>query len=143
MPGSNHDVDASFMDTLPISVRDAGLELIRFSGLKDLLEMRLNGPNEFMRTNFDLDENQWVEVLDAVILTKISYFTIELNFPNRYIDKLIEIACFAYGFKSEDPVTLYQSTLPDHPQFASWIKNAIQIKQQNLHLEQNRPANSA
>lgn len=137
MPGSNHDVDASFMDALPISLRDAGLELIRFFSLEEMLDMRLNGPTEFLQSNFNLNQEQWNTVLNTVIITKVSYFQVELHFPNRYIDKLIEIACFARGLTSNNPVDLYQSTLADHPQFAEWVKNAIQIKQQNIRFEQN------
>ncbi|MDX1351383.1 MAG: hypothetical protein R3254_00105 [Thiomicrorhabdus sp.] len=137
MPGSNHDLDPSFMDALPISVRDAGLDLIRFYSLKQLIQLRLNGVEEFLQNRFKLSEEQWLKVLNAVILTKISYFQIQLNFPNRYIDKLIEIACFAYGMPRPDPIELYHSTLKDHPQFALWLKNAIQTKQQNLRHQNN------
>lgn len=132
MPGSNHDIDATFMDNLPIAVRDAALDLIRFSSLKDMLDYRLNGPSEFHKNKFKLNETQWNTTLNAVILTKVSYFEIEMNFPNRYIDKLIEIAAFAYGLGQLDPIELYQSMVSEHPKFAAWLKKAIQVKQQNL-----------
>ncbi|WP_040727681.1 hypothetical protein [Thiomicrorhabdus sp. Kp2] len=137
MPGSNHDLDPSFMDALPISVRDAGLDLIRFYSLKQMINLRINGVDEYLQNRFKLNEEQWLNVLNAVILTKISYFQIELHFPNRYIDKLIEISSFANGMASKDPIELYHSMLTDHPQFAEWIKNAIQIKQQNLRYQNN------
>lgn len=142
MPGSNHNVDASFMDALPLSLREAALELIRFYGLKKLLEYRLEAIDEFLKTQYKLTDEQWTTVLNAVILTKISYFEIELHFPNRYIDKLIEIACFARGLASNNPIDLYQSVLSDHPNFALWIKNAIQVKQRNIRFQNNLP-NSA
>jgi len=135
MPGSNHDVDASFMDALPIAVREAGLELIRFFSLEEMIDMRLNGPTTFLQDTFNLNEPQWHQVLNAVILTKVSYFQIELHFPNRYIDKLIEIACYAKGMNSNSPVDLYQSLVSEHPQFAQWVKKAIQIKQQNIRVQ--------
>jgi hypothetical protein len=72
--------------------------------------------------------------LDAVILTKVSYFELEVKFPNRYIDKLIEIIAFAYHMKSEDITELYQALINDHPQMAAWIKKALLIKQQNIKL---------
>ena len=134
MPGSNHDVDASFMDALPISVREAATDLIRFASLKDMLEIRQEGPTEFLQNRFNLNEEQWQQVVNAVILTKVSYFQVELHFPNRYIDKLIEIACYAHGMPSNDPIDLYQSVISNHPNFAVWIKHAIQIKQQNLRF---------
>ena len=134
MPGSNHDVDASFMDALPFSVREAATDLIRYASLKDMLEIRQEGPTEFLQSRFNLNQEQWLQVVNAVIMTKVSYFQVELHFPNRYIDKLIEIACYAHGMSSNDPIELYQSVLSDHPNFAAWIKNAIQIKQQNLRF---------
>mgnify|MGYP001094065824 CR=1 FL=1 len=134
MPGSNHDIDATFMDNLPLAVRDAALDLIRFSSLKQMLEFRFNGLSEFHKNKFKLDEEQWQKTLNAVILTKVSYFDIQLHFPNRYIDKLIEIAAFASGQTSYDPIELYQYMLSEHPKFASWLKKAIQVKQQNLRV---------
>ncbi|WP_051640779.1 hypothetical protein [Thiomicrorhabdus sp. Milos-T2] len=135
MPGSNHDIDASFMDALPFSVRAAAADLIRYSSLKDMLSFKLEGPSEFLKDRFPLSEDQWSAVLDAVILTKISYFKIEVNFPNRYIDKLIEIACYARGLSANDPMELYQSVLSEHPSFARWIKTAIQTKQANIRIQ--------
>ena len=137
MPGSNHDLDPRFMDALPISVRDAGLELIRLYTLEQMLELRVNGVSDFLRNRFKLNEDQWLNVLNAVIITKVSYFQIELHFPNRYIDKLIEIACFANAMPTKDPIELYNSMLTNHPQFSEWIKNAIQVKQQNLRFQNN------
>ncbi|HHS99475.1 MAG TPA: hypothetical protein ENK73_01330 [Thiomicrospira sp.] len=134
MPGSNHDIDSSFMDELPIAVRDAGLELIRYSNLKEMLEMRLEGITPLLESRFNLTQEQWQMVLNTVILTKVSYFQIEVNFPNRYIDKLIEIACFARGLSDANPLNLYQSVVAEHPRFAQWVKNAIKIKQQNIRL---------
>lgn len=134
MPGSNHDIDATFMDALPIVVRDAALDLIRFASLKEMLEYRLNGVSEFHQEKFKLDEEQWNSTLNAVILTKVSYFEIELHFPNRYIDKLIEIAAFANGQTTYDPIELYQCMLSEHPKFAIWLRTAIQVKQQNLRM---------
>lgn len=136
MPGSNHDIDASFMDALPISVREAATDLIRYSSLKDMLSYKLEGPSEFLKDRFPLSADQWSAVLNAVILTKISYFKIEVHFPNRYIDKLIEIACYARGLPTNNPMDLYQSVLSEHPNFANWIKTAIQIKQANIRLQQ-------
>ncbi|WP_321326188.1 hypothetical protein [Thiomicrorhabdus sp.] len=142
MPGSNHNLDASFMDALPISVREAGLELIRFYSLEKMLDLRINGIDDFLKERYKLKEEQWFQVLNAVILTKVSYFEIELHFPIRYIDKLIEIAAFARGLADPDPVNLYQSVLSDHPQFAEWIKKAIQIKQQNIRFQNNIPVSA-
>ena len=136
MPGSNHDVDASFMDNLPFSVRDAALHLIRNSSLKQMLEMVKNGPSERMKKNFHLTPQQWNQVLNAVILTKISYFQISLPFPNVYVDKLLEIAAFAYGMKGSNAAELHHAMLNEHPVFADWIKQCLLVKQQKALIQQ-------
>ena len=138
MPGNNHDVDASFMNELPFSVRDPALDLIRFSSLKQMLEMLQNGPNDFLKNNFELTPQQWNQVLNTVILTKISYFQISSQFPSVYIDKLIEIAAFAFGMKGANAAQLYQAMLTSHPNFADWIKNALLVKQQKTREQHNR-----
>lgn len=138
MPGSNHEVDASFMDELPFSVRDAALDLIRFSSLKQMLEMHQNGPTDYLQNNFDLSPQQWTQVLNTVILTKVSYFQISPLFPNVYIDKLLEIAAFAYGMKGSNAAELYQAMLNPHPQFAGWIKNCLLVKQQKIQMQNRR-----
>lgn len=137
MPGTSHNVDPSFMNRLPVSFQEPALELIRFSSLKDLLIMRTQGPSQFMRDKYSLDIMQWNILFNAVILTKVSYFQIEINFPNRYIDKLIEIAAFAYDAPNKNAAQLYQAMLSDHPYFAEWLKNALTVKQQNLKLASN------
>ena len=140
MPGSSHDVDPSFMDTLPLSIREPALDLIRFSSLKELLGIRLNGPSEKAKEQHPtLNREQWDQVLNSVILTKVSYFQIQLHFPNRYIDKLLEIAAFAYGMKGESIGELYQALIHEHSQMAAWIKNALMVKQQNLRYAQRNP----
>ncbi len=133
MPGTSHDVDPTFMDNLPLSIRAPALDLIRFSSLKELLTIRLDGPSQFSKEQHPtLSRDQWNRVLDAVILTKVSYFQIEQHFPNRYIDKLIEIAAFAYGMKGENIGELYKALIHDHPQMAEWIKNALLVKQKSI-----------
>lgn len=138
MPGSNHDIDASFMDELPLSLRDAALDLIRYSSLSQMLEMVKSGPSQHLSNQFSLTPQQWNQVLNAVILTKVSYFQISLQFPNVYIDKLLEIAAFAYGMKGSNAAELYQSTLNEHPVFAEWVKNSVLIKQQKSRMQQNQ-----
>ncbi len=140
MPGSSHDVDPSFMDTLALSIREPALDLIRFSSLKELLTIRLDGPSQLSKEQHpNLTREQWNKILNAVILTKVSYFQIQLHFPNRYIDKLIEITAFAYGMKGENIGDLYQALIHDHSQMAAWIKNALQVKQQNIKYAQRNP----
>ncbi|MDG6777190.1 hypothetical protein QCB44_00575 [Thiomicrorhabdus sp. zzn3] len=130
MPGSSHEVDPTFMDELPLSVRDPALDMIRYATLKEMLLMRINGPTSYYRERYSLSEEQWTLVLNAVLLTKISYFQITMDFPNAYIDKLLEIAAFAAGLPGQDAAGLYKAMVNDHPMFADWIKRCLIVKQQ-------------
>lgn len=136
MPGSNHDIDASFMDALPFSLREAALNLLRYSSLSQMLEMVRNEPSDYLGSQFSLTSQQWNQVLNAVILTKISYFQISLEFPDVYINKLLEIAAFSFGMSGSNPAELYQAMLNQHPVFAEWIKKSLMIKQQKTRLKQ-------
>lgn len=140
MPGSSHEVDATFMDELPFSVRDPALDLIRYAALKDMVKMRLNGPSLFYQDRYRLSRPQWDLLLNAVILTKISYFQINAYFPNTYIDKLIEIAAFAAGKKGASAMELYQDMVLDHPVFAEWLKSCMLVKQQKARAASTHQA---
>lgn len=138
MLGSSHDIDPSFVNNLPLILRDPASALIRVTSLKTMLEMRQNPSGHFLYNDFQLTHSQWQTTLNAAILTKVSYFEIELGFPNIYIDKLIEITSYAYGLPNKSGSVLYQSMIEEHRQMAAWIKKALLIKQQNLRRNQTR-----
>ncbi|WP_373017498.1 hypothetical protein [Thiomicrorhabdus sp.] len=131
MPGSSHEIDPTFMDDLALSLRDPALDLIRFSTLKEMITMRKEGPTKYYSEKYgNLSHDQWQTVLNAVILTKISYFQISEHFPNAYIDKLIEIAAYAFHMQGCNELDLYQAMMQNHPMFANWIKKCLVVKQQ-------------
>lgn len=132
MLGSSHNIDPSFLNNLPLSLRDPASAIIRIASLKTMLEMRNDPKCHFLYHDFQLTQTQWKVVLNTAILTKVSYFEIEQGFPSAYIDKLIEIASYAYGLPNKPAPVLYQIMLHEHPQMANWIKKAILIKQQTL-----------
>lgn len=138
MLGSSHNVDPSFVNNLPLALRDPAAALIRISSLKTMLEMRNTPSCHFLYNDFSLSNNQWQTVLNATILTKISYFEIEIGFPTVYIDKLIEIIGVICGLPNKSGTVLYQALVHEHHQMATWIKKATLIKQQNLKRNQIR-----
>jgi len=138
MLGSSHNIDPSFVNNLPITLRDPASALIRVTSLKTMLEMRHDPSCHFLYGDFQLTHDQWQTALNAAILTKISYFEVELGFPNVYINKLIEIAASAYGLPNKPAPVLYQAMIHEHHQMADWIKNTLLIQQQNLRRSQAR-----
>lgn len=135
MPGSSHDVDPSFMDAVPLAMRDPALDMIRYASLREMLLMRQEGPSDYYRNKYSLTPSQWQFVLNAVILTKVSYFQITTDFPDAYIDKLVEIAAYAHGVPGSRAQDLYQMMLNDHPIFANWLKTCLVVKQQKARQQ--------
>lgn len=128
MPGRNHAVEAGFLDALPNSYRDAAADLLHFYRLSQLLDMRLNGVYTEVAKRFDLKEIQWMEVLDAVILTKVSYFDVSMQMSPKQINKLIEIAAFALHHPGANLSELYQLVAKDYRFFADWLKHVQDVR---------------
>ncbi|VAW47304.1 hypothetical protein MNBD_GAMMA04-538 [hydrothermal vent metagenome] len=140
MLGSSHNIDPSFVNNLPLNLRDPASALIRVVSLKDMLKMRQDPSCHFLHGDFQLTNAQWQTALNAAILTKVSYFEIEIGFPNVYINKLFKIASYAYGLPNKPAPVLYQAMIHEHHQMAAWIKKALLIQQQNLRRSQTREA---
>ena len=138
MLGSSHNIDPSFVNNLPLALRDPASALIRVASLKTMLQMRQDPSCHFLYEDFQLTNTQWKTALNAAILTKISYFEIELGFPSVYINKLIEIASYACGLPNKPAPVLYQAMIHEHHQMAAWIKKAVFIQQQTIRRNQAR-----
>lgn len=141
MIGTNHMVEAGFMDKLPFTHRDAALDLLKFFRLKQLVEMRQTAPTLELRKRFNLTSDQWTEVLNAIILTKLSYFTISMSYPNTYINKLLEIAAYALGTPGSSLGEMYAKTEKEFPFFARWLKSAHDVKLLKYRQAQKNNAN--
>lgn len=122
MPGRNHDVEAGFLDSLPNSLRDASADLLHFYRLKQLVEMRQNGVPPSVEKRFDLKKDQWEEALDAVILTKVSYFEVSTQMSPRHINRLLEIAAYALNMPGAGLGSIYEKVEKDYTFFADWLK---------------------
>lgn len=129
MPGTNHDTESGFMDALPISLRDASVDVLQNYRLKQLIEMKKMGPNDYLKEHFpQIKLMQWIQIFDAVILTKVSYFTIDTSFPIAYIDKLIEIIIFSFNRQQSNIRVIYTQCQKDYPYFADWIKKTLGVR---------------
>ena len=137
MPGTNHDVEAGFMDELPFPLRDAAVDLITYSTLREMLDIFIHGPTPFLKRKFEHTEKEWRQLSRAVLLTKVSYFELNPLFPNRDIDRLCDIAVYAYGQADGDLVSLYHEVVNKYPYFADWLKSVIEVKQQKLRIQKN------
>lgn len=138
MPGRNHPVEAGFLDTLPNSQRPAAADLLHYYRLKQLIEMRRQGVYPELQKRFDLKTTQWFEALDAVILTKVSYFDVTLQMSPRHINKLLEITAFALNDPGATIGEMYKRVEKDYTFFAGWIKNVHEVRQQLIRQAKNQ-----
>lgn len=128
MPGRNHTVEAGFLDALPNSQRPAAADLLHYYRLKQLVEMRKNGVFPELLSRFELRDEQWLEALDAVILTKISYFDVSTNMSPRHINKLLEITAYALHRPGASLGEIYKQVEKDYAFFAGWLKQVHSVR---------------
>lgn len=141
MPGTNHETESAFMNALPLLLRDASVDALHNYRLRQLINMKTSGPASFLRKTFpEITHAQWLEIIDAVILTKVSYFQADITFPVKFIDKLIEITVYAFQNTSQEEEvnirSIYQTALKEYPFFANWIKKTLEVRQKKLKLLQ-------
>lgn len=128
MPGRNHSVEAGFLESLPNSLRPAAADLLHYYRLSQLITMRKEGVFEDLKERFDLKELQWIQALDAVILTKVSYFDVSTLMTPKHINKLLEIAAFALHEPDASLGELYKRVEKDYVFFADWLKQVHDVR---------------
>lgn len=134
MPGRNHTIEAGFLDELPVSLRAPAADLLHFYRLKQLLDMHFNGVDDYLSKQFSLSPTEWQKVLDAVILTKVSYFEVTPQMSPKHINRLIEITAFALHEPKPTLAGLYKQVERHYPYFASWLKNIQHVREDILKI---------
>ena len=127
----NQDYAETFMDSLPNPLRKATIEVFNFYNLKQMLAMRLEGPNTILVERYSLSEDEWLRIFNMSILTKLSYFNVSYGFPNRYIDRLIEISAFCLNLPKQSPQDLAKIVAHEHPAFSDWLMHIARVQQYN------------
>jgi len=134
MPGRNHTIEAGFLDELPVSLRATAADLLHYYRLKQLLEMHFKGVDGYLSNQFALSPTQWQKVLDAVILTKVSYFEVTPQMSPKHINRLIEITAFALHEPKPTLSGLYKQVERHYPYFASWLKKVQTVREEILKI---------
>ncbi|MFA6699081.1 MAG: hypothetical protein WCS28_02830 [Thiomicrospira sp.] len=133
MPGTNHQVETQLLNNLPLSLRAAAEDLLKHNTLKTLLLMRREGVSPFLHKTYpNVNDIEWIKIINYVILTKVSYFEINNQFSGRHLDKLLQIAQDAMDLPDPNPINLYRATEHRYPVFAKVIKDIITLRQQQL-----------
>ncbi|MBD3612757.1 MAG: hypothetical protein HUJ13_10185 [Hydrogenovibrio crunogenus] len=128
MPGRNHSVEAGFLDALPNALRPAAADLLHYYRLSQLIKMRKEGVDDDLKKHFDLKTIQWFQALDAVILTKVSYFEVSTQMTPKHINKLLEIAAFALHEPDATLSELLKRVEKDYVFFADWLKQVHEVR---------------
>ncbi len=138
MAGANHKMESVFLDTLPHKLRPASIELLHNYDLKDMLIYSKQGVPPVLQKEFELTTSQWLQTLDKVILTKVSYFMLTPLMSLEHIDLLEKVI----GHAMHQPnIDLKQAKLRlghTHLFFGDWLTNIIAIKQYKLTYLKNK-----
>jgi len=86
-----NNVEPMFMNSLPFSMRPVAIELYNMHLLKELLEIRQGRVPAELNRKYTMPQEQWVEVTNIVILTKLSQFTISKELTLDYVEHLQEV----------------------------------------------------
>ncbi|MBE0493158.1 MAG: hypothetical protein IBX48_02350 [Thiomicrospira sp.] len=133
MPGTNHHVESGFIGELPLNLKPPAEDLLKYSTMKQLILMRQHGIDDFFQKTYPfINDTEWLDIIDKVLLTKVSYFELNDRFSAAQMNKLLEIARFALKLPNESAQSIYQITEHRYPVFAKVIKNLIFICQKKV-----------
>lgn len=132
MPGTNHELEHTFLDSLSLKDRPIAQKILESSHLHDMILFQQKGlPNTITNLHSRSNE-QWQVILNKSILTKLSYFTPTDKMSLKHIELLTRIACFALD---RPGLTLYQlqSMLKtSHLYFSNWAGKLNEIRERKL-----------
>lgn len=133
MPGTSHQVETGFIGELALNLKSPAEDLLKFSTLKQLILMRQHGIDDFFQKTYPfVNDTEWLDIIDKVMLTKISYFELSDRFTAAQLNKLLEIARFGLKLPNESAQSLYQITEYRYPVFAKVIKTLMTICQKKV-----------
>ncbi|QBZ82491.1 hypothetical protein GHNINEIG_00521 [Hydrogenovibrio crunogenus] len=86
-----NSVEPTFMNGLSFTLRPVATELFNMHLLKELLEIRQGKVPSSLVQKYTMSQEQWVEVSNVVILTKLSQFTISKELKLDYVEHLQDV----------------------------------------------------
>lgn len=133
MPGTNHHVETGFIGELALNLKPPAEDLLKYSTLKQLILMRQHGIDDFFQKTYPfINDTDWLDIIDKVLLTKVSYFEIDDRFTAAQLNKLLEIARSAMKLPNENAKSIFHITEHRYPVFSNVIKDIISICQKKV-----------
>ncbi len=110
---------------LPPHARDVADHLLTVTPLNKLMEMReQNQPDTNLLKQFNAPAKLWLEILNAALLAKTTYFLDNPYFTEEELLFLIKTACSSINM----PLEVYsikdvlEMSAEDYPVFCDWLK---------------------
>lgn len=104
-----NSVEPTFMNSLPFSLRPVATELYNMHLLREVLEIRQGKVPSVLVQKYNMSHEQWLEVSNIVVLTKLSQFTISKELKLDYIEHLQDVLRAVLDMKGASYKEVYQA----------------------------------
>jgi hypothetical protein len=138
MPGTNHEIEPGFMDALSFSLRPAATDLLMHYRIKQLMEMKREGPYFEVKHRFELTPDQWNTVLNTVLLSKLSYFLITPEMKDEHLDLIQKIAGECLGQPGMSLKAILERTENSYTFFSQFILKIIEVKRLKQQIRRTK-----
>ena len=122
MPGLAHNIERGFLNNLDLHLRDVAETLLILHPLRTLLTIKLEGPDETLRSQYDtLTDIEWEKLINAVLLTKVTYFELNEHFTLEELDLLDQVVMLAMNGAHTQRQALSSGSQLSYPVFNNWL----------------------
>ena len=117
----DNQLEATFMNSLPFSLRGAAAEVYRYMNLKEMLEIRLGKIPAALAHHHHFNESQWREIGNAVVLTKCSQIHLSSHLSKACLLHLHKIVASALDLPQSSLEDIHLSIKDEAPFLAAWV----------------------
>ncbi len=123
MPGSNHEMETVFFNSLQQDEHEVAIELLHNYYLKDMIVFYETGVPEKLSKQYQKTPEQWQIIIKKVLLTKLSYFIPSSNMSFEQLDFLSLLTSKIFNQPQENLTKVHHRLKTSHPFFSNWLKN--------------------
>ncbi|BCN93276.1 hypothetical protein THMIRHAM_10610 [Thiomicrorhabdus immobilis] len=120
-------VEATFMNGLPFSLRAAAQELYLKESLESLVKMRLHDVSKDYLNAYSLTEEQWKMVLNVLILTQLSQFTLGKHISKDGREQLIFLVATVLDMQEASNDEILEFLEEKAKIFAVWYAKLLKL----------------
>jgi len=134
MIGAQESGEVGFMNALPPKQRPAAAYLLNQFEVVDLVDIFYNGPTLKLQKDYPLDAAQWPPLISAVLLTRLTMFHPNLQYPKAYLKLLLNLSLKAYSQIQQQelkPIEIPSHSEREAPYFSQWFKQLLSFYQRS------------